>query len=203
MDLTKVLRYLVFYIEVFDARRYPVKLCPRGFFDYFVKSWRMYLKNVIVEYDPSLQREIDAFLRFYRQKIKEYYDKRVFTGLIMAAVLFISICIFLLAWFLFTSFILKNAVFQIASGLIIIGITIEYLVTREAVKAGKHVAPSIDNELKTFVQKLIYYARDFIKENNLNPREFQIKLRHDDYEGLTYNERNGEYLAYISSCERG
>lgn len=55
-----------------------------------------------------------------------------------------------------------------------------------------------DTDLKIVVQMLIDHAIELIKENNLDPLDYTIKIKHNDYEGLTYKkEENNKYLGYF------
>lgn len=55
-----------------------------------------------------------------------------------------------------------------------------------------------DADLKIVVQMLIDHAVELIKENNLDPHDYPIKIKHNDYEGLTFNKQeNNEYLGYF------
>lgn len=42
-----------------------------------------------------------------------------------------------------------------------------------------------------FMSLLIDYGIDLVRESDLDPMDFPLKLRHDDYEGLVY-ERKGK-----------
>lgn len=55
-----------------------------------------------------------------------------------------------------------------------------------------------DKDIKKSVQELIDYGVEFVKKNELDPNDFPIKLRHNDYEGLKY-EKKGEndYIGFI------
>ena len=54
-----------------------------------------------------------------------------------------------------------------------------------------------DEELKTQANKIINYFKNFLKENNLNPKDFPIELRHDDYDNLTYENKGKKFIAYV------
>lgn len=43
-----------------------------------------------------------------------------------------------------------------------------------------------DDNLKKALQDLIDYGLELIKKENLNPEEYPLKLRHNDYKGLEY-----------------
>jgi hypothetical protein len=55
-----------------------------------------------------------------------------------------------------------------------------------------------DTDLKIVVQMLIDHAVELIKENNLDAADYPIKIKHNDYEGLTYKkQKNSKYLGYF------
>lgn len=55
-----------------------------------------------------------------------------------------------------------------------------------------------DKTIKRSVQELIDYGKEYIKENNLNPLDYPLKLRHNDYNGLKYqNNGKNKYMGYF------
>lgn len=52
-----------------------------------------------------------------------------------------------------------------------------------------------DEELKRSVQSLIDFGVQFVKNNDLNPDIFPIKLRHNDYDDLIY-EKKGKIIMW-------
>lgn len=59
-------------------------------------------------------------------------------------------------------------------------------------------ARSKNTETRKFIQDLINYSRKFFKENNIDAKKFQFRLRHNDYEGLKYEKiSENKYIAYL------
>lgn len=51
------------------------------------------------------------------------------------------------------------------------------------------LAKRYDGDIKLAVQCLIDYGVEFVRENDLDPLDFPVKLRHDDYDGLVYEKQ--------------
>lgn len=69
-----------------------------------------------------------------------------------------------------------------------------WLITRRKNYLGK----KYDADLKIAVQRLIDYGIIFINQKNLNPNNFPIKLRHDDYYGLNYEVKGiNKYVGFF------
>jgi hypothetical protein len=55
-----------------------------------------------------------------------------------------------------------------------------------------------ENEIKNAVQMLIDHGKRFFLENELNPTKFPIMLRHNDYDGLEYeNKGEHDYIGFF------
>lgn len=47
------------------------------------------------------------------------------------------------------------------------------------------------------VQELVDYAVKFYKKEELDPRDFPIYLKNNDYNGLTYERKEKNYKGYV------
>ena len=54
-----------------------------------------------------------------------------------------------------------------------------------------------DADLKKVVQMLIDYGVELISENNLDPQDYPIKIKHNDYDFLNYEKQDNSYLGYL------
>ncbi len=54
-----------------------------------------------------------------------------------------------------------------------------------------------DMDLKLAVQELVDYAVGFYKTEKLDPRDFPIYLKNNDYNGLTYERKGKNYRGYV------
>ncbi|OPY22658.1 MAG: hypothetical protein A4E26_01216 [Methanobacterium sp. PtaU1.Bin097] len=55
-----------------------------------------------------------------------------------------------------------------------------------------------EDNLKMSVQKLIDEGRTLYRKEKINNADYPLKMRHDDYNGLTYEKRGkNNYLAYF------
>ncbi len=54
-----------------------------------------------------------------------------------------------------------------------------------------------NTDLKMAVQELVDYAVKFYKKEELDPRDFPIYLKNNDYNGLTYERKEKNYKGYV------
>ena len=60
------------------------------------------------------------------------------------------------------------------------------------------VGKKYDENLKRTVQLLVDYGIELVHENDLDPQNFPIKLRHNDYNGLKYEKKGkNNYLGFF------
>jgi hypothetical protein len=73
-------------------------------------------------------------------------------------------------------------------------ITVIYLIPR----AENKIAKEYDRELKGMIQEILSELVILFKEKGIDPTRYPLKLRHNDYEGLTYEEKGkNKYIAYV------
>ena len=83
------------------------------------------------------------------------------------------------------------------SSIILIIILIFYVFYILPISINK-IAKQYDDELKQEVEALITKIKHYIKENKLDPKKYPLKLRHNDYEGLTYEKLGkNKYISYV------
>lgn len=94
----------------------------------------------------------------------------------------------------------EASVFLVVFPAIVLGVLI--LLIRKKVKVCDQILAKKSYELENLVQELIDNALEFFKKENIDPREYPLRLRFNDYKGLKYvkEERNledHEYIAYL------
>ncbi|MDI3549428.1 MAG: hypothetical protein PWQ15_530 [Methanobacterium sp.] len=91
----------------------------------------------------------------------------------------------LLAVFFFIAFLMSYSIIfaAIAFPLVVISVILGLLILNEGMHLGqKAIAKSYQQ--KNLVQELIYEAIHFFKEEGLDPGDYQLKLKFNDYKGL-------------------
>ncbi len=81
---------------------------------------------------------------------------------------------------------------------VIIGLSGLYLIMAWSFTKRRRIAGETYNEeIKVVTQGLIDYSIEFFKKEGLNPLEFPIKLKNDDYTGLSYKNNGKNYMGYV------
>jgi hypothetical protein len=81
---------------------------------------------------------------------------------------------------------------------LIIGLSGFYFVFSWASTKYRRIAgEKYDTDLKLAVQELVDYAVEFYKTEELDPRDFPIYLKNNDYNGLTYERKRKNYRGYV------
>ena len=194
-----IIKMMLYHIERVECTRYPVEAYPWNRF--WCISIMVHLNDLVGRYYPQFKYKVNDFFNYYKDLLNEYYEKsdrkRNFylklTGFFMLFIFFsISSMVLLSVHFPFLGFAVTFPSLIFGVLLIIIFIRSEFK------KAGNQVSPYIDPEIKETVQELINYLKRFFKENNIDPSNYPLHLRHNDYEGLRYEKRGeNNYTAYI------
>jgi hypothetical protein len=89
---------------------------------------------------------------------------------------------------------LQTIVFSVIIAIPSIYIYLVWLIMRRRHFLGeKH-----DENLKKTVQMLIEYGLKSIRNEELDPKDYPIRLRHDDYEGLIYEKKGkNDYVGFF------
>ncbi len=199
VDTSKTAEALIFNIEWLDSRRSPVKLFPRNFLYHDKHKLYPPLSRAIEKNDPVINREIEVFRDFWWDEAKKYYrkqkDSKDFFVALIPIILIIG-SVFFNVIFTPNMSIWFTLFFALISSVMII----MYYITKKTTKCAEIIAQNKDKEIEitAFAQKLINYTKKFFKENNIDPANFPLQLRHDDYSGLHYEKRGEhEYIAYV------
>lgn len=177
------------YILELESLRPPISvfLTPysRGtLFEFLFKRNKKihFIKNN-PELHQKIQNELDPyFKKMVKISLKDviiFFSSILFTAFIIAIIAVISelypnnIVTTILIWFCLSCFLL----FQFWT----------------YTKRKRILGEKYDETIKKSVQELIDYGNNYIKENNLNYEYYPIKLKHNNYKNLKYEEKGKYY----------
>ncbi len=188
--MEKIAKNLISLIELWDYWR-PSKKFFVGRMLYKITPFSV---NRIRGYDPKLGDELDLLIKEHRKRIGKDFltNPRISGTLFVLTVVYVSILHILPESFSNQGLLLW---LLSAGSLCIILILPPFLIV--TINEKNKFGLEYDADLKSQNQKNIDYSRNFLRENNLNPKDFSIELRHNDYEGLTYESKGRGFLAYI------
>jgi hypothetical protein len=186
---------LISAIKRVDNSRSPISL--NVFRTYKILFLYDRKKKYVKKNHPAIYNDIHDLFKAYKKRminnhIRGLFEIKYLLLVLMAIMITFIWDLFLLYFFSFndlTNILLSVPVFSFLGGIIIV----KYLIPKTNV-----VALEYDQDLILNVQKIISNLREVLVENSLNPKDFPIELRHNDYEGLEYVEKKkGVYTAYV------
>jgi hypothetical protein len=182
----KLAKGFVAYLEYIDYFRPPVG----GGLLHIGPLSRYYLER----YNPKLHQRIKNDMRPVYSEYRS--PKRVFG---------VETFLMAIATTIFVVFLIGILVFlkiRLLIGVVIVSVLLLlfiYLLSRfSAVRTRKAVGKMFDKDIAVVVQYLVAETAEFFKNENLSPKDFPIKVRHDDYSGLTYEKKGkNNFVGYV------
>jgi hypothetical protein len=168
---------------------------------WFWRSLSMNYPN-LERYNQEFFNDVSSFEKnlIERATKKAKSDRGHFYRQLKGFSLFILFILFIKFFFVLTTVLLELRFFLfilIITGFIIVIFFLKFLTPIMLKDRGIMYEP-YDEDIRTQVTKILNYFAVFLKENNLNPKDFPIELRHNDYEGLEYEEKKkGVYTAFV------
>lgn len=190
MNLNKVAEGLRGYVAYFDSNRSPVKR-------YLIASFA--IKDVnkaseIKKYDIEFYEEIKKEKAWHIKHAWKVPRKDASILLFLPWILFI----FWIVIVIFTNIKYLASRYGI---IILMGLYVfyaYYYLRNVNIKIREKIAQKNDKRLREDAHKIIDYMRGFFKKERLNPKDFDIMLRHNDYKGLAYEKKGKhKYIAYV------
>jgi hypothetical protein len=194
----KMVEGLIAYIMEFEPARppAPIGIIPYSFNTFFKLLSKQKQRNYFVRNDPDLYQKTRKEMKLYFENATKF-DAKDILKIFFILIIWISA---LGGAFIFVfGIVLGFNPFQGILSIVIIGTPITYLflvwmITRRRNSFGK----KYDQNIKRAVQHLIDYGRNKIIEENLNPKDYPIKLRHNDYDGLIYEKKGkNNYVGFF------
>lgn len=184
-QIEKFARGLCDYISEVDRKRpYKKGIIPKL---YFASNERSYFVRNNPKLYKKTRRDLDPF--FKRLTKLDYVDNIIF---IIIGVLFLLVTIEGVVLFLrYRSIFFIVAIF-------IVDVICFFVLFIISMNRRRRIAGEIYNkEISKIVQELINYGAELFKEKKLNPEDFPIELKHEDYKDLTYKNEGKNYNAYL------
>jgi hypothetical protein len=199
MTVENVCKGLILSIREIDYYRPPVSAyyLTRLKIQFFHGIRKRYVKAA----QPEILERQNKLLTEHRRKLFTTQTELLFDFKYWILILFAFIASFLWLIMLLNIFsfsdlvniILLSTFFSVLMPIIIF----RYLIPKQIEKLNP-IAEEDDGLFKDFVQGVLQHLSDLMKENDLDPKDFPIELRHNDYEGLEYVEKKkGVYTAYV------
>ena len=185
----KMLEGLIAYLMEFEPSRppAPIGIIPYSFSIFFELLSKQKQRNYFVKNNSALYQKTREYRSLYLENATKFDIKD--TLKIFALLILWVLCLGCIFIFVF-GMLLNFDFFQGVLAIIVIGTPITYLfivgiITQRRNSFGK----KYDGDIKLAVQCLIDYGVEFVRENDLDPKDFPLKLRHDDYDGLVYEKQ--------------
>jgi len=185
------------YITELDSLRPPLRfgLSSQSFSVTMELLFKQTSKSYFIKNNPEINQKILGYMYDYRT---DKIDSKEMILLIAYAYAFIF---FIVAITIGITLIYSLSTSKCILIGIIISIPLLYTYFSFAVRKRRNNAGKRHNkEIKRSVQSLIDFGVHFTNNNHLNQDMFPIKLRHNDYNGLTYEERGkNNYVGFFEN----
>ena len=151
-------------------------------------------KKDIFKKDHIFYNEISKYIKSYRYDFEISKSDKMYINitLILCMTFIVVTSVLTIVYFSLTS--LQGILFTIIIGFPAIYVFLVGIIRRRRRTNGeKH-----DPDLKKIVQMLIDYGVKIINENKLDPQDYPIKIKHNDYDDLRYEKQeDNSYLGYF------
>lgn len=207
MKLKKVALALSQLIDLFDYWRPSGRILPGKFFQ---ASVFLTHELTISDYDTDFGKELVLFMASYRNKIrKAVWSFKFFLPAIMLIYLNFNLIYDEIYFELIVPFLESISPYfwgiieiPLSIMILLLGILISLFIPAKI--SMNNLGRKEESEIKPHIQTTINYAQKFFKENDIDPKDFPIKVAYNDYQGLIYKKRRGiGYLAYVNVEESG
>lgn len=185
------------YIMEFEPSRPPVPIgiIPYSFSTFFGLMSRQKQRNYFVKNNPNLYQKTRKGMESYFKNTTKFDFREslsLYFYLLVWAVLVLGISIII------SDFYSLN-VFQGSIFLIIIAVPSFYLfIVWIIMRRRTFFGEKYDDDIKRAVQELIDYGIELLEKNDLDPKNFPVKLRHNDYSGLVYEKKGkNNYVGFF------
>lgn len=191
----KIIEGLCVYIMELESLRLPINVgftTPYSRGTYFDLRFRRNRKFNFIRNSPDLHQKIQSDLGSYSKNSYKFRLRDI--ALFFISFFVTTVVITLLV--IISKFVSNRLLIIIASWFISFG----FIYFLFWIYAGhkRVIGEKYDGDIKGAIQELIDYGVEFVRENDLDPEDFPIKLKNNDYDGLSYEKRDENYyLGYF------
>lgn len=188
----KLAEGLSIYITELDFYRAPVNwgFLPWPFRVYVSMGFKLTSEYHFKGHNKGLYRKIRKDLDPFYKELQNY-SRNDFV------ILYISTLIWLFFSVIISVILFKPILYSLLSSFII-GLSGFYLTFSWASTKRRRIAGERYNtDLKMAVHELVDYAVEFYRTEKLDPEDFPIYLKNNDYNGLTYERKGKNYKGYV------
>lgn len=179
INVKKMVEGTTIYVIELETLRPPISFVPYSFKTFFESLQKQRQRFYFINNSNLHQKTSKKLKPYYEDMARP--DKEFIRFFIILFVL-----IFLLAGaFILVLEIYSFLISLLSVGPLIIIITLFFALYIQKRRKGA-LSEKYDKEIKNAIQELIDYSSELIKKENLNPEDYPIKLRHNDYHGLEY-----------------
>jgi len=153
-------------------------------------------KRNIFKKDVIFYKEISKYINSYRYDFEVSKSDSIYTfvTLILSMAFVVGTTLLTVVYFYFTT--LQVILFTAIIGFPTFYIFLVGVIKRRRITSGK----KHDADLKKVVQMFIDHGVELINVNNLDPQDYSIKIKHNDYDFLEYEKQeNNSYLGYLKN----
>ncbi|MDI3549430.1 MAG: hypothetical protein PWQ15_532 [Methanobacterium sp.] len=188
----KLAEGLSIYITELDFYRAPVTwgLVPWPFRTYFNIVFKLMSKYHFQGHNKDLYRKIRRDLDPFFKELQNYSHNDF-------VILYITLFIWLFFSVIISMMLFKHILYSLLSSLIIGLLGTCFVFSWAGTKRRRIAGEMYNTDLKITVQELVDYALEFYKTEKLDPKDFPIYLKNDDYNGLSYEKKGKNYKGYV------
>ncbi|MDP3567113.1 hypothetical protein [Sediminibacterium sp.] len=183
----KLVEGLCVYVMRLDPMRAPVSV---GVTQYSISVLFMFLFNgnrqkFLVKNRPDINKRVKEIMdSFYKEAMGSSGNGK------LESIVFLILVLIMLGLSTAALVIFDLNLFNLLLLGVLLFVVFFYLYLVWASTCGRRIlAKRYDGDIKLAVQCLIDYGIEFVRENDLDPLDFPLKLRHDDYDGLVYEKK--------------
>jgi len=184
------------YITELDSFRPPMKfgVSPLSFTGTLELLFKQRQKSYFFKNNHELKQKVSREMHNFRTDTNVDSKETIVT-----LTFFFIVSFFILAITIGITDIYSLSIGQGSLILVVVSLPLLYLFFSYAVMNRRRVlGERHDEELKRSVQSLIDFGVQFVKNNDLNPDIFPIKLRHNDYDNLIYEKKGkNNYVGFL------
>lgn len=151
-------------------------------------------KSYFIKKNNELNQKIQGKIHNFRTDTKVNSKEMILPLVFLFTIIFLILAITDGITVIYSLSITQSLLIVIIISLPLLYVYFSFIIMKRRRVLGKRH----DEDLKNSVQSLIDFGVQFTKDNKVNQNMFPIKLRHNDYNGLNYEERGkNNYVGFF------